>query len=187
MLSVPASLLLLLTVQTAGGSELSLSVASGTPAVLPGLALGLTAEGQRRFRAAPAFVAARLQWTQASAANENWIIDHHQFVVAAAAGLSATIGVGQVWAEAGGGVAGLYEILSSQQIERIQAAGVPGGTASSFTVGPYAFGEVGVGVVLRSWVRGFVAAGPTVMRTTVDGGGFWRYGALGRVGIAYDF
>jgi hypothetical protein len=69
----------------------------------------------------------------------------------------------------------------------MQQAGVPGATASAFTVGPYAFGELGAGLILRGCFRGFVAGGPTVMRTNVDGSGFWRLGALARVGVAYDF
>jgi hypothetical protein len=44
-----------------------------------------------------------------------------------------------------------------------------------------------VGLTLRGWFRGFVAGGPTVTRTVVDGGGLWRFGALARVGVAYDF
>jgi hypothetical protein len=132
-------------------------------------------------------IAARLQWTEASGANESWIVDHHQFVVAAALGIGATVGVARRWAEVGGGVAGLYEILTSHQVQRISAAGVPGGTRSALTFGPYAFGEAGLGLVLRGAVRGFVAAGPTAMRATVDGSGVWRFGAIGRLGVAYDF
>jgi hypothetical protein len=69
----------------------------------------------------------------------------------------------------------------------MQQAGVPGSTESAFTVGPYGFGEVGAGLILRGWFRGFVAGGPTVTRTAVDSGALWRFGALARVGVAYDF
>ena len=92
-----------------------------------------------------------------------------------------------MWAELGGGAAGLYEILTSHQVQRISAAGVPGGTQSSVTFGPYAFGEAGLGLVLRGAVRGFVAVGPTAARTTVDDAAVWRFGAIGRLGVAYDF
>jgi hypothetical protein len=168
-------------------TEVNASVSTGTPAVLPGLATGVTVEVQRRRRDLPVFVAARLQWTEASGATDSWVIDHDQFVVAAAIGLTATVGAGRVWAEVGGGAEGLHEVLSRQELQRMQAAGVPGSTASAFTVGPYGFGELGAGLILRGWFRGFVAAGPTVMRTTVDGSGFWRFGGLARVGLAYDF
>jgi hypothetical protein len=168
-------------------SEVNASVTSGTPAVLPGLAVGVTVEVQRRRATSPAFVAARLQWTEASGATASWVIDHDQFVAAAAAGLTATLGAGRVWAEVGAGAQGLREVLSRQELERMQQAGVPGSTESAFTVGPYGFGEVGAGLILRGCFRGFVAGGPTVARTTVDGGGLWRFGALARVGLAYDF
>jgi hypothetical protein len=199
MLSVPASLLIMLVAQAADGAvglspappptEATLSVASGTAPVLPGLAIGVTAEVQRRLRSTrlPVFVAARLQWTEASAANENWMIEHHQFVAAAAAGLAGSFGAGRIWAEAGGGAAGLYEVLTRQGIERLQMDGLPGITESTFSVGPYAFGEVGVGLVLRGRVRAIVAGGPTVALTNVDGSSTWRVGGLGRLGVAYDF
>ena len=36
-------------------------------------------------------------------------------------------------------------------------------------------------------MRGFVAVGPTVVRTLVDGSALWRFGGIARVGAAYDF
>jgi hypothetical protein len=168
-------------------TDVSLSVASGTPAVLPGLALGVAAEAQRSLPRRPLFVAARLQWTDASGANESWDIDHQQFVAAAPTAPAATVGVARLWAEVGGGAQGVRELLSRHELQRIQAADVPNGTESSFTVGPYAFGEAGVGLTLRGWFRGFVAAGPTLARTDVQGTAFWRFGAQGRVGVSYDF
>ena len=101
--------------------------------------------------------------------------------------VAATLGAGRVWIEAGGGAEALYEILSRHQLERIQSAGVPGGTESTLAVGPYAFAEAGIGLRLRDPVRGFLAAGPTVTRTNVDGGALWRAGGLARIGVAYDF
>jgi hypothetical protein len=199
MLSVAAPLLLALLADVpdrpvadagvgARPSEVSLSVASGTAAVLPGLAVGVTAEGRRRLSPRlPFFAAARLQWSDASGANESWFIDHQQFVAAAAAGVSATAGAGRVWAEAGVGAAALHETLSRHEAQRIQAAGVPGGTETAFSVGPYAFAEAGVALVLRGGVRALVAAGPTVTRSSLDGGALWRLGGLGRVGVSYEF
>jgi hypothetical protein len=165
-------------------SEVSISVVTGTPPVLPGLATGIALEGQHHAGRRPLFLAARLQWSDAAGANENWIIDHQQFVVAAAVGLAATVGVARLWGELGGGAAGLRESVNRHPID--QTAGVPGGS-NAFTVGPYAFGEAGVALVLRGWVRAFIAAGPTASRTEVDGAGQWRFGALGRLGITYDF
>jgi len=167
--------------------EVNASVSSGTPAVLPGLATGVTAELQRRRAGGPLFVAARLQWTSASGATESWVIDHDELVAAAGVGVTATLGAGRVWAEVGAGAEGLREVLSRQELQRMQAGGVPGSTESSFTVGPYGFGELGAALTLRGCFRGFVAAGPTVMRMTVDGSGVLRWGALARVGLAYDF
>jgi hypothetical protein len=167
--------------------EASLSITSGTPSVLPGLATGVTAALDRRLRGGPLFVSGRLQWTDASAANEAWIIDHHQFFGAAAVGLTTSFGAGRLWAEVGGGGALLYEVLSRHQIERIQAAGVPGGTESSLAFGPAAFGEVGIALELRRPVRAVIAGGPTLARTDVAGSALWRLGGQGRVGIAYDF
>ena len=166
--------------------EVSAAVSSGTPAVLPGLSLGVTGEVERRISTLPLFVSARLQWTSASAANESWIIDHQQFVAAIGGGVAATLGAGRVWAQAGGGASGLYEVLSRPQLQRIQNAGVSGGTETSFSLGPTAFAEVGVAVRMRL-VNAFVAGGPTAARTLVDGSGRWRAGGATRLGISYDF
>jgi hypothetical protein len=166
--------------------EVSASVSSGTAAVLPGLSLGAIGEVERRLSTLPLFVSARLQWTTASAANESWIIDHQQLIAAVGAGAAATLGVGRVWAQAGGGVGGLYEVLNRHQLQRIQSAGVPGGTETSLTLGPTAFAEVGVAIRMRL-VNAFVAGGPTLSRTLVAGSGLWRTGASARVGVSYDF
>jgi hypothetical protein len=199
MLSVPVSLLIVLVAQSTDGAfaappaspptEVTLSVASGTAPVLPGLAVGVTAEVRRRLYRThlPLFVAARLQWTEASGANENWMIDHHQFVAAAATGLAGDFGPGRLWAEAGVGAAGVYEVLTRQGSERLMMDGFPTGNSTTFTVGPYAFGEVGAGLVLRGRVRAIVAGGPTVALTNVGGSGTWSVGGLGRLGVAYDF
>jgi hypothetical protein len=168
--------------------QVSGAAASGTPAVLPqGLSLGATAEAVRRLGARSSFVSARLGWSAATAANTAWIIDHHQFVAAIGIGLSATLGAGRIWAQAGAGASSLYEILSRHQRERIEAALVPGAAETSLTLGPYAFGELGVGVQMRGAVSGFVAAGPTICRTSVGGEPLWRYGGSARLGVAYDF
>jgi hypothetical protein len=168
-------------------ADVTISVVSATPAVLPGMALGAAVDADHRLPRGPIFVAARLEWTQASGANEVWIIDHNQFTAAAAIGVAATVGAGRLWAEAGAGASGLHELLSNHQLARIQAAGVPGGTESSFTVGPYGFAEAGIGLRLRDPVRAFIAAGPTLTRTIVDGGALWRVGGQARFGVGYDF
>jgi hypothetical protein len=166
--------------------QVSGSAATATPAVLPqGLTLGATAEGARRL--GRGFVSARLGWSAASAANEAWIIDHHQFVAAIGLGASATLGAGHLWAQAGGGLHVLYEILSRHQRQRIEAAGVPGATETAVSLGPHAFAEFGLGVQMRGTVMGFLAAGPTVCRTRVDGAALWRVGGAARLGVAYDF
>jgi hypothetical protein len=167
---------------------ISASASTATPFVLPaGLSLGATAELLRRLGPGPVFLAARTGWTAASAANVAWIIDHHQFVAAVGAGLAARVGAGRLWAQAGGGAAALYEMLSRHQRDRVEAAGVPGGTESSFTLGPYGFAEVGVAVDMRGGVSGFLAAGPALTHTRVDGGALWRLGGFARVGVACAF
>jgi hypothetical protein len=168
-------------------TELSASATSGTPAVLPGLAIGAAVEAQRQLGRGPLFVAARLQWSDATGANDAWIFDHNQFLLAGAAGASTTLGVARLWAEAGAGAQGLYETLTNHQGMRATAAGVPGASQSSFTVGAAGFVDVGVALLLRDPVRGFVAGGPTLARTTLDGGSVWRFGGQARVGVAYDF
>jgi hypothetical protein len=200
MLSLLASSFALLSVAagvapgTAGagvpeaGWRVSAAAVTGTPPVLPdGLSLGAMAEAQRRARARPLFFSARLEWTEASAASEAWIIDHHQFIGALAVGASVVIGAGRLWVQAGGGASVLREILSRHQRLRIDAAGVPGGAVRSLTVGPYGFADLGISILLRGSVSGFVAGGPTFARTTVDGGAHLRAGGSGRLGMAYDF
>jgi hypothetical protein len=195
MLSATAALIIVLVadaadhpaipVEPARGSEASLSIVSGTPPVLSGLATGVAVEGQRHLAGRPLFLGGRLQWTDSSGANELWIIDHQQFIAAASIGVAASTGVARLWLQLGGGAAAVREVLTRHPGD--QGPGIAGGSESAFTVGPYAFGEGGAGLVLRGWVRAFMAAGPTVARTTVDGGGRWRVGALGRLGVAYDF
>jgi hypothetical protein len=181
----------LMTAATAAASprswEVSGSAATGTPAVLDGLSLGATAEATRGIGARGAFFSARLGWTAASAANTSWIIDHHQFIAAVGAGISATLGAGRVWAQAGGGTTVLYEILSRHQRGRIEAANVPGAVETSLSLGPHAFAELGLAVRMRGRVSGFLAAGPTVCRAGDEGALRWRPGVSARLGVAYDF
>ena len=174
--------------QAAGRWEVSAAAATATPLVLPqGLSLGATIELRRRLAAGPYFVSARAGWTAASAANVAWIIDHQQLVAALGAGAAARVGAGHLWAQAGGGAAGLYEVLSRHQRERVDAAGVPGGSESAFALGPYAFAEAGVGVEMRGRVSGFIAAGPALSRSTVAGSARWRLGGFARLGVACEF
>ena len=86
---------------------------------------------------------------------------------------------GAWWIAAGAGASGLWEQLGRHQLERLQAAAVPDATESAFTVGPYAFGEVGVAVVIRGaqCARCWRAARPSRARQ-VDGSGVVRVGGL---------
>jgi hypothetical protein len=186
------SILALLAVSADGAQsrprwEVSAAVSTGTPAVLPGLAVGGMAEGERWIRSRPVFVCARIGWTADSAANDAWVIDHNQFVLAAGFGVSATLGAGRVWAELGGGAVGVYEVLSRHQLARIEAAGVPAGTETSFALGPYGFGDLGIGLRMWGRIRGFVAGGPSLSRVALTTGPLWRVGAEARLGFAYDF
>lgn len=199
MAAAPALFVVLLAAEGLGGdtvalegagrraTEITASVATGTPAVLPGLAVGANVEAQRQLRHGPLFLAARLQWMDAGGANDAWVFDHNQFLVAGAVGVSATSGVARLWVEAGAGAQALYETLTNHQITRITAAGVPGGSESNFSIGPAGFADVGVALVLRDPVRAFVAGGPTLARTATEAGAVWRFGGLARVGVAYDF
>jgi hypothetical protein len=167
--------------------QVSASVASGTPAALPGLTIGGDAEVARRLFSGPLFVSGHVSLVSASAASPSWTIEHRQLVLAAALGLRARSGVGQLWVEAGGGALGLREVLGRHQLERIQMSDIPGGTQTSFAVGPYAFGEVGVGVCVRGSVSARLSAGPVVSRISLAEGPAWRFGALAKIGAAYDF
>ena len=163
-------------------SVLTGSTASG----LPGFALGAAAEARRHFGHGPVFGSLRLGWALASAANPNWLIDHHQLEAAVGVGASSSLGAGTFWAQGGAGVGGVYEVLRRHQVERIQTAGVPGGQESSLSLGPTLFGEVGVAVQLRGAVSGFMALGPWLFRTTVNGTPVVHGGAFARLGVAYD-
>jgi hypothetical protein len=176
--------------QAAGGPrwEVNASAVAGTPAALAqGVSLGAQAEMQRRLGGSPFFASTRLGWTEASAANQSWTIDHHQFLLAAGVGATTTLGAGRLWAQAGGGATGLYELLGRQQRQRIDAAGVPGGVERSFTLGLHAFGELGVAVAMRGAASAFLSLGPTLSRITVDDSPRWRAGLGARLGVAYDF
>jgi hypothetical protein len=168
--------------------EVSASALVGTPAVLvPGVALGVTAEVHRRLGSTPIFLSARLGWMAASAANQSWTLDHHEPSGAVGAGVSGALGAAHLWVQAGGGASAVYERLGRHQRQRIDAAGVPGGLQTSLALGPCFFGEVGVDLQLRGALRGLLAGGPTLVRTRVDGHPLWRAGAGARVGLAYDF
>lgn len=168
--------------------ELSASTSTGTPPVLSqGLALGAMAEIERRARGLPLFLSARLGWSRASAANQSWIIEHDQLLAAAGVGVGAGLGAGRIWAQAGGGASGLYEVLSRHQRQRIDSAGVRGGVKTALSLGIYGYAEIGVAVRLRGAVSGLLAAGPTLARTTVDRDPLWRLGAAARLGVALAF
>lgn len=167
--------------------QVTLSVLSGTPAVLPGLTVGGALEVSRQVRSGPWFVAGQLGLSSASAANASSAIDHRQLIVAVGLGVGARLGVGRLWAEAGAGALGIEETLTSHQQERIQMAGLPGGTQTSFVLGPYGFGEAGIGVVVRGALGARLSAGPIASRVALAGGNAWRFGAVAKVGFSYDF
>jgi hypothetical protein len=166
--------------------ELSAAAAMGTPSVLPhGAGVGAALEVARRT--GPVFVSGRLGWELASAANADWIIDHHQLVAALGVGLQRALGVGRVWAQIGAGASGLYEELSRHQRQRIDAAGVASGSRRSFALGPYGFAELGVAVRVRGPLGAFLAAGPALVRTEVEGAALWRAGPAARLGVVCEF
>lgn len=167
--------------------RLALSALTARPAVLPGLSLGATAEVGRRLELFPGFVFARLGYTASSAENVAWIISHDQYLLAVGAGVATNIGSGRFWAQAGLGASGLYEVLSRHQRQRIDAAGVSGGSETTFTVGPYGFAEGGVTVELRGHAAAFLAAGPVLTRTPVNDVTQWRLGGSARLGVSYGF
>ena len=167
--------------------EVSASAVSGRAPVLPGLALGATAEARRRVRLSPFFVSARLRGTASSAANESWLIEHQQFSGALGVGADRALGAGRIWAQLGGGASVLSEVLSRHQLTRIESAGVPGGQEHSLSVGPMGFLEVGVTLQMRGNVSAVFAGGPTLSRNKVDGTASWRVGCDGRIGVAYEF
>jgi hypothetical protein len=197
MFFIPAMLLALPVPTLAGAADaglpwpsrwqVSASVASGTPAALPGLTVGGQTEVARQLFSGPLFVSGQASVASASAATPSWTIEHRQLVLAAGLGLRARSGVGQLWLQAGGGVLGLREVLGRHQLARIQMSDIPGGTQTSFAVGPYAFGEVGVGVRVRGAVSARLSAGPVVSRISLAEGPAWRLGALAKIGAAYDF
>jgi hypothetical protein len=166
--------------------ELSAAASTETPSVLPhGVGVGASLEVARR--AGPLFFSGRLGWALASAANADWVIDHHQLVAALGVGLQRALGVGRVWVQAGAGASGLYEVLGRHQRQRIDAAGVPNGFQTSFSLGPYGFAEVGVAVRVKGPFGAFLAGGPALLRTEVEGAALWRAGASARLGMVCEF
>jgi hypothetical protein len=165
-----------------------LSVDTVTPVALPGLAIGGSADLSRQLFFGPLFAAVQASLTAASAANESWIIDHRQLVLAVALGARTRFGAGTVWGEAGAGALGIQEILSRHQLERIQMGNVGAGAQTSFASGPYAFAEVGVAVHIRGSVSAGVSAGPTVSRIMLSGDGHpWHFGVCTHLSVSYDF
>src|SRR5687767_15106687 len=126
------------------------AVTTVTPAALnEGLALGLLADLQRQLTRR-FFLSARLGYAASDGANRTWRLEHQQFEASLAAGLSASRGVGRVWAQLGGGVMGLHEVLSRQPSAAVVTPGVPfGNGGESLLFGPQAFGELGVALALR--------------------------------------
>lgn len=168
-------------------NELNLAVLTGSPASpLPGISVGVSAEARRTWRG-PFFGSLRLGWAEESEANVNWMVTHHQLQAALGVGVQRALGAGRFWAQAGGGVGGVYEVLSRHQIDRIQTAGVPGGEESSYSLGPHAFAELGLAVQVHEAVSGFLAFGPWLFRTEVNGAAQTRTGAFARLGVAFDF
>jgi hypothetical protein len=166
----------------------SVAVVSGTPAVLPGLAIGAAGEVARRLGRGPWFVSGQLAVASASGANPSWTIDHRQMALALGLGVETELGAGKLWAEAGGGLLGLEEVLGRHQLERIQMAELGGGTETSFGLGPLGFAEVGVALRLRGALRARISGGPVVSRIDrASGDASWRLGAASKLGIGYEF
>jgi len=167
--------------------QVALAVVSGTPAVLPGLAVGGAGELSRRLGVGPWFVCGQLSLASASGANESWTIDHRQMALVVGLGAATDVGVGHLWAEAGGGLLGLEEILGRHQLERIQLDGIGGGTVTSYALGPLAFAEVGISLALRAALHARLSGGPVASRLDLADGPTWRLGAMTKLGIGYDF
>jgi hypothetical protein len=168
--------------------EVSMAVVSETAAVLPGLAIGAAGEVARRLGRGPWFVSGQLVVASASGANPSWTIDHRQMALALGVGIETELGVGKLWAEAGGGLLGLEEILGRHQLERIQMAELGGGTETSFGLGPLGFAEVGVALRLLGPLRARISGGPVVSRIDLTAtGASWRLGAASKLGISYEF
>jgi hypothetical protein len=165
--------------------QLNLDALTARPAVLPGVSLGAAAEAQ--WHLSSGYLLARLGWDRSSAANVEWIINHDQFIAALGAGLSATLGEGRLFLQAGAGASGIYEVLGRHQRQRIDTAGTPGGSRSTFTAGPLGFAEAGLALTVRNNVSCLLAVGPSVVRTVVSGSPLWRFGGSARLGVAYDF
>ena len=167
--------------------RLHIAVCSAQPEVLPGLAVGASAEVARRFTNIPAFVFARLGWNTASAANVGWAIDQDHYEAAVGAGLLTTLGVGRLFAELGAGASGLYESLSRHQRQRIEAANVSGAVKTAFAMGPFAFADFGVLIQMMGGWHTLLALGPQISRIALNGSERWRSGMSSRLGVAYDF
>jgi len=166
--------------------ELSAAAQTATPVALDqGLALGATIE-LRHALPSPFFYSGRLSWALASAANESWLIDHHQLQAAGALGAQRALGEGRLFAQLGAGASGVYEVLSRHQIQRIEAAGVPGAQETSWSWGPELFAELGMTLHLRAGLSGLIGVGPCVTWSRVDGVTQGRVGGFARLGAAYD-
>jgi hypothetical protein len=152
-----------------------------------GQVLGASVDLRRSLGQGPFFVGGQVTSGWSETANQSWVFDRWHTTAAAAAGAAVHLGAGQAFVEVGAGGMWVQESYARHQAGRLgQSAGAVV-AGSSFSIGPYAFGDAGMAVtVVDSWSFG-VSGGPTV--AAEKAGGEWQtaWGWHALVGVGYDF
>lgn len=159
------------------------------PAVLAtyGVATGVGLSGSRRLPdllGAGWFASMRLALNHSSEANRVWELDHYQVRWALGMGLFHPIGAGELFAQAGAGVLLLYEVRRQHQYRRLDVANVPGRSGHSWSVGPYAFVDLGAAITFYGPWSAVVSVGPSFTRQKLAAGATTALGWHGQVGVA---
>lgn len=166
--------------------RIEFGVRAGPNAVQAGAVAVGPVLGVRYHLDGPFFMAAAASGTWSRSATDDWQLARRHALAAVGFGLSATVGVGSVFALVWGGTEGIMETADRHDAERVSRLGIT--TARrGWSLAPYGAAELGTEV---GFVRGWhvqAAVGPTVCRHRDRNGPKTRWGIHSRLGIAYAF
>lgn len=152
-----------------------------------GMPFGFGVDGFRRVGTSPLLLGARLSFTRSTEASMAWVLRHDHLVAAAVARVEGSRGPGLVYAQLGAGAMSVLERARRHQYDRLKGLGLEGLEDHAWSMGPWAWLEVGVAVRVRGGLAATVGGGPTVSAHQTTGQWKVRAGFQTMLGVTHAF